>query len=166
VPHGRLLVHAPNGTHRQRVLDALRRAGPTAPRVQFVGTQSFGAYLGSYREIDIGLDPVPFNGGTTTCDALWMGVPVVTRTGETAVSRGGSSILSNLGLTDLIARNDEDYVRIAAGLAADGLRLAELRSTLRQRLRASRLMDAASFARDMESAFRFAWRAWCERTPP
>src|SRR6185437_5189677 len=102
--------------------------------------------------IDIGLDSFPYNGHTTSLDSLWMGVPVVTLTGQTAVSRGGASILSNAGLTNLIASDAEQYVHIARELAGDLARLAQLRCDLRTRMQASPLTDAARFARHMEAA--------------
>src|SRR5208337_4322502 len=99
-------------------------------------------YLRIYEHIDVALDPFPYGGGTTTCDALWMGVPVVSLAGETAVGRGGLSILSNIGLPELVARDPEEYVRIAAELARDLPRLSNLRATLRQRMQSSPLMNA------------------------
>jgi predicted O-linked N-acetylglucosamine transferase (SPINDLY family) len=91
-----------------------------------------------------------------------MGVPVVSRFGQRAVSRAGLSILSNAGLPELVADSDERYVQIAAELAADTMRLAELRMALRDRLRSSTLMDAPRFARNVEQAFRAMWRRWCQ----
>jgi protein O-GlcNAc transferase len=117
------------------------------------------AYFEMYHSIDIALDTHPYGGGTTTCDALWMGVPVMSLVGKTAVGRAGLSILSNVGLPEQVARSDEEYVRIAAALATDLPRLAHLRSTLRQRMQASPLMDAPRFARNMEAAYRQMWRA-------
>ena len=127
----------------------------------FVGKVRVAVYLQLYQEIDIALDPFPFAGGTTTCDALWMGVPVVSLLGNTAVGRGGFSILSNLGLTELVARSTEEYVQIAAALANDFSRMTELRTTLRPRMERSPLMDAPRFARDMEAAYRQMWMQWC-----
>jgi predicted O-linked N-acetylglucosamine transferase (SPINDLY family) len=92
-----------------------------------------------------------------------MGVPVITLAGSTAVGRGGVSQLSNLGLADLIAREPEHYVQLATTLAADRARLQGLRSSLRQRMKGSPLMDAPRFARGIESAFRSMWRKWCAR---
>jgi predicted O-linked N-acetylglucosamine transferase (SPINDLY family) len=92
-----------------------------------------------------------------------MGVPLVSLCGHTAVARAGFSLLSNLGLPELIARTPEDYVRIAAELAGDLPRLADLRATLRARMQASPLMDAPAFARDIEAAYRTMWRTWCEQ---
>jgi protein O-GlcNAc transferase len=114
-----------------------------------------------YRGIDILLDTFPYNGHTTSFDALWMGVPVVSLAGSTAVSRGGLSILSNIGLPDLVASTPEQYVRIAAALAHDLPRLTNLRSTLRERMERSPLMDAPRFACNVESAYREMWRKWC-----
>jgi predicted O-linked N-acetylglucosamine transferase (SPINDLY family) len=91
-----------------------------------------------------------------------MGVPVVTLAGKIAVARAGVSILSQIGLEELIARTPEHYSQIAAGLASDLPRLANLRSTLRQRMQNSPLMDAGRFARDVESAYRAMWRTWCQ----
>jgi protein O-GlcNAc transferase len=113
--------------------------------------------------MDIALDPFPYGGGTTTCDALWMGIPVVSLAGQTGVGRGGLSILSNIGLADLVAGNVDEYVQIASGLAGDLLRLSKLRATLRERMQKSPLMDAPHFARNIEAAYREMWRQWCRR---
>jgi predicted O-linked N-acetylglucosamine transferase (SPINDLY family) len=115
----------------------------------------------TYERIDIAFDPFPWGGGITTFNALWMGVPVVTLAGQTTVGRGGASILSNLGEPKLIASTKQDYVQIATNLANDLPRLMELRHTLRQRMRASPLMDALRFARNMEAVYREMWRKWC-----
>jgi predicted O-linked N-acetylglucosamine transferase (SPINDLY family) len=163
VPGSRLLLYAQEGSHRQRTLERLAQNGIDPQRVRFVGRRPIADYYRGYHEIDIALDPFPFAGGTTSCDTLWMGVPLVSLCGHTAVARAGSSLLSNLGLPELIARTPEDYVRIAAELAGDLPRLAELRSTLRARMEASPLMDAPAFARDIEAAYRQMWRTWCEQ---
>jgi predicted O-linked N-acetylglucosamine transferase (SPINDLY family) len=120
-------------------------------------------YFGSYQRIDVALDPFPYGGGTTTCDALWMGVPVVSLAGQTAVGRGGVSILSNVGLPELIAQTPEHYVQVAAKLAQDLPRLSQLRATLRERMQASPLMNAPRFARNVEAAYRTMWRRWCAK---
>jgi predicted O-linked N-acetylglucosamine transferase (SPINDLY family) len=114
-----------------------------------------------YLDIDICLDPLFANGGTTTCDALWMGVPVVTRFGETPFSRVGLGHLTNVGLPELIAGDDDAYVRIAVDLARSPERLVAIRSGLRERFAASPLMDAARYVRHLEAAYRECWRAWC-----
>ncbi len=162
VPESRLLLYARSEQHRERVRRFMQRADVAESRVAFVGRQPFEDYLETYRDIDVALDPIPFGGGTTTCDALWMGAPVVTLAGRTAVSRGGSSILSNIGLDDLVCRNEEQYLDLAASLIGDGKRLAVLRRELRSRLEGSAVMDSARFARGVEAAFREMWRKWCE----
>jgi len=161
VPEARLLLYAPPGHHRDRVHEAMRQFQLPDARLSFVARQPFAAYLDTWRDIDVALDPFPYCGGTTTCDALWMGVPVVTLVGRTAVSRAGASLLSNVGLEQLVARSAEEYVELAAGLLRDTRTLAGLRSELRDRLRASALMDAPRFTRGLEAAFRQAWKTWC-----
>jgi predicted O-linked N-acetylglucosamine transferase (SPINDLY family) len=105
--------------------------------------------------------PFPYGGGTTTCDALWMSVPVGTLAGERAVSRLGVSILSNAGFSDLIAETEDDYVNTAVRLSRDLLRLGEMRQGMRDRLKASALMDGAATARGLEDAYRGMWQKWC-----
>jgi protein O-GlcNAc transferase len=117
-------------------------------------------HLQQHAALDIALDTFPFEGMTTTFLALWMGVPVVSFAGGNHMTRVGLSILSNAGLPELAARNYDDYVRAAAGLAADLPALRELRATLRQRLHKSVLMDAERFARNVEAAYRAMWRRW------
>jgi predicted O-linked N-acetylglucosamine transferase (SPINDLY family) len=161
LPESRLLVYARAEGHRNRVRGALRDAGVAEARAEFVGHQSLADYLETYRLIDVGLDPYPYGGGTTTCDALWMGVPVVSLAGRTAVSRAGSTLLSHVGLEHLVARNEEQYVELAAALIRDAGALAALRSQLRERIESSPVMDAPQFARDLEATFRTIWRTWC-----
>jgi protein O-GlcNAc transferase len=129
--------------------------------VEFTDTLTRMEYLRLYRQIDIGLDPLPYNGHTTSLDAFWMGVPTITLVGKTVVGRAGLSQLCNLGLDELVADTPEQYVALAAQLAGDLPRLEVLRSTLRQRLRQSPLMDAGRFARNVEHAYREIWRRWC-----
>jgi predicted O-linked N-acetylglucosamine transferase (SPINDLY family) len=161
VPEARLLVYARTEAHRDRVRRFLRDAGLEESRAAFVGYQSLAGYLQTYREIDVVLDTYPYGGGTTTCDALWMGVPVVTLAGGTGVSRAGSTLLTNVGLDRLVATSAEEYLEVAAALIRDVSGLAELRGGLRERIEASPVMDAAGFTRDLEAAFRTVWRAWC-----
>jgi predicted O-linked N-acetylglucosamine transferase (SPINDLY family) len=162
VPHSRLILHAKEGDHRQQVRDDFANDGIDPQRLIFVGYKPVEQYLQSYNEIDIVLDPFPCAGGTTTCDALWMGVPVVTLAGQTAVGRSGLSILSNIGLPDLVATSADQYIQIAADLATDPDRLKTLRSELRHRMTSSLLMDAIQFAKDIEDAYRQMWQQWCE----
>lgn len=162
VPEARLLIYARAEGHRDRVRRALREAGVEESRAAFVGHQPLADYLDTYRLIDVALDPHPYGGGTTTCDALWMGVPVVSLAGRTAVSRAGSTLLSNIGLEHLVARSEEQYVELAAGLIRDAGGLAALRRELPARIESSPVMDAPQFVRGLEAAFRTVWRAWCE----
>jgi len=163
VPQSRLLLYAPAGRHRDRVCEQLGLSGSATERVEFVNRVSVADYLKIYHRIDVALDPFPYGGGTTTCDALWMGVPVVSLAGQTAVGRGGLSILSNVGLPELVAHDVDQYLRIATDLAQDLPRLTQLRATLRPRMQQSPLTDAPRFARNVEAAYRTMWRRWCEQ---
>ena len=133
-------------------------------RVGFVEFRPRAQYLRSYHDIDFGLDTFPYNGHTTSLDALWMGVPIVTRVGRTSVGRGGLSQLFHLGLLELAAESDAAFVNKATALANDIPRLAALRSELRARLERSPLMDGARFARNIEEAYRRVWTAYCKVT--
>jgi predicted O-linked N-acetylglucosamine transferase (SPINDLY family) len=161
VDNARLVLLSDPGTQREWVLRVLREAGVEARRVEFVPRLSRAAYLESYQRIDIVLDPFPYCGHTTSLDAFWMGVPVVSLAGERAASRAGLSQASNLGLDELVAFSEDDYVGVAARLAGDLAGLVELRRTLRSRMQASLLMDAPRFARQIETAYRAMWRRWC-----
>jgi predicted O-linked N-acetylglucosamine transferase (SPINDLY family) len=163
VPNSVLVVHAKQGGHRQRLLDTVAGQGIDCGRIRFTGQVSLGQYFDQYQRIDIGLDPFPYNGATTTCDALWMGVPVVSLIGQTAVGRAGYSILSNAGLSELVAHSPGEYVSLAATLARDLPRVSDVRKSLRRRMLDSPLMDAPRFVRNVEAAYRAMWRAWCEK---
>jgi len=165
VPEAQLVMLCGFGSHRQRTLEFLAHEGVEAGRVEFVGRCSRQEYLELYHRLDIVLDTFPYNGHTTSLDALWMGVPVVSLCGEQPVSRAGLSQLSNLGLPELVAHSEDQYVEIATGLANDLPRLVELRRTLRPRMESSVLMDAPRFARNIEAAYRAMWRRWCAETP-
>jgi predicted O-linked N-acetylglucosamine transferase (SPINDLY family) len=147
---------------RQRVTQLFAQQGVDAARLVLDGrTGSLDAHLARYGEIDVALDPFPYNGTTTTCEALWMGVPVVALEGDRHVARVSASILRRLGLDGLVASTPKDYQAIATGLARDRARLAELRRGMRERMRGSPLGDGARFAREVEQAYRAMWRAWC-----
>jgi predicted O-linked N-acetylglucosamine transferase (SPINDLY family) len=163
VDGSRLMILAPESPHRQRIFGLFEQAGVAPERVTFVAEQPRPQYLELYQRIDLGLDTFPYNGHTTSLDGLWMGVPTVTLVGQTVVGRAGWSQLSNLGLQELAAQTHEQYVRLAADLAGDWPRLAELRASLRGRLQASPLMDAPRFARHVEAAYRQMWRSWCAK---
>ena len=161
LPQARLLMksHALASDEARRVLRGrFADNGMAAGRVELLGPENLhGGHLARYREVDIALDPFPYHGHATTCEALWMGVPVVTLAGRTLVSRVGVSILTRVGLSELIAATPEEYVRKALDLARDPQRLRALRAGLRQRMRVSPLLDAARFARELESAYRTMW---------
>lgn len=160
-PGARLVLKAyglASETARHALREQFARHRIAAGRVDLLPPEdSFAGHLAKYREIDIGLDVFPYNGTTTTCEALWMGVPVVTLAGTTHVSRTGASILGSAGLSACIARTPEQYVQIALQLAGDTDGRRALRAVMRERLRASPLLDAAQFTRRLESAYRAAW---------
>jgi protein O-GlcNAc transferase len=161
VPTSRLLLRAPRGSARDRVLASLGRDGIDPARVVFADKRSRPEYLKLYHQIDLGLDPLPYNGHTTSLDAFWMGVPTLTMLGKTVVGRAGWSQLCNLHLEELAAETPEQFVALAAELAGDLPRLQELRGTLRRRMSQSPLMDAGRFASHLEQAYRQMWRRWC-----
>jgi protein O-GlcNAc transferase len=157
VGNSRLKLLCPLGGHRAGIIEQL---GVEENRVEFVTPRPREEYLKEYRAIDLALDTLPYNGHTTSLDAFWMGVPVVTLVGETVVGRAGWSQLCNLDLKELAARSEEQFILTAAGLAGDLPRLAEMRAGLRARIEKSPLMDAERFARNVESAYRQMWRNW------
>jgi len=161
VDGSRLMIQAIGQGQRRRIGELFASMGISPHRLQFVPRMPRPQYLRLYDRIDICLDPLPYNGITTTCDALWMGVPVVSLQGKTAAGRAGKSILENVGLGELAADDPDQFVRIATTLAKDLPRLAELRRTLRQRISRSAMMDAPRFAREMEKAYRLIWENWC-----
>ncbi len=165
VPGSRLLLKAQGlGSRdtRQRVTDLLSKEGINPERLELRGFDpGHAAHLALYNRVDIALDPFPYHGTTTTCEALWMGVPVITLAGQTHVLRVGVSLVTNLELAELIAASPGAYKTIAVELANDHPRLSRLHSTLRQRMEQSPLMDAPHFARDIEAVYRQVWRKWC-----
>jgi predicted O-linked N-acetylglucosamine transferase (SPINDLY family) len=166
VPRSRFLLRAPRGQARDIVIATFQKEGIAESRIEFIDRTSRQEYLSLYHRIDLGLDPLPYNGHTTSLDAFWMGVPTLTLLGQRLVGRAGYSQLCNLGLSELAAQTPEEYVELAARWAGDLDRLAELRASLRERMSQSPLMDGQRFARHMEQAYRHMWRAWCERQGP
>ncbi|MGD9789833.1 MAG: tetratricopeptide repeat protein [Phycisphaerales bacterium] len=157
----RLLVKAESlgiESVRLRLLDELENRGVSRDRVELhAQTASAHEHLAMYDRVDVALDTFPYHGTTTTCEALTMGVPVVTLTGDRHASRVGTSILSAIGEHDLIASTTEEYVRKATGLARDSARCTSLRRTLRDRLASSIVCDAEGFAARFDRALREAW---------
>jgi protein O-GlcNAc transferase len=147
---------------RTLYLGRLAKRGVAADRVELVAwLPDDKAHLALYDRVDIALDPFPYNGTTTTCEALWMGVPVVTLRGDRHAGRVSASLLTQVGVTELITGSVEAYVTTAVALAADPARLTDLRRSLRPRMAASSLCDAAGFARKVEEAYRTMWACWC-----
>jgi predicted O-linked N-acetylglucosamine transferase (SPINDLY family) len=164
VPGSRLLLLTGAGPQTdQRLRDRFRQKGIDSDRLLLMGRRPRDQYLELYRQIDIGLDPFPYNGGVTSCDALWMGVPMITLAGNSYASRQGVSLLSNLDLRDWIAQTPEEYVALAARRGKDLEDLQRLRSGLRERMQRSPLCDGARFTRRLEEAYRAMWRRWCGR---
>lgn len=162
VPGSRLLVKsaqmADEGT-RQRYLGYFTAHGIDPARIELLSRiNAADGHLRAYDRVDVALDPFPYNGTTTTCEALWMGVPVVTLLGATHVARVGASLLAHCGLAELIAADEAGYVAAAAALATDAGRLAALRAGMRDRLSAAPLTDYKGFARIVETAYRAMWR--------
>jgi len=158
VPGSRLMLLAPPGDARRRTAALMESCGVDFSRILFVNRQPRLQYLQLYNQIDIGLDTIPYNGHTTSMDALWMGVPVVTLIGRTVVGRAGWSLCCNLNLRELAAQRPEQFVQIAAGLAADRPALARLHRDLRQRMQSSPLMNGGKFAAGVEAAYHYMWR--------
>jgi predicted O-linked N-acetylglucosamine transferase (SPINDLY family) len=162
LPDARLAVlGVPAGQAQEELLRDLTALGAGAERITLVPYVSLQDYFGWLGAIDIALDTAPYSGGTTTCDALWMGVPVITAPGTRPCSRSAASILAAVGLTDWIAPGAAEYLQRVVEFTQRPQALAELRASLRQRTRASSLMDEQGFARSFERVYRDLWRRWC-----
>jgi predicted O-linked N-acetylglucosamine transferase (SPINDLY family) len=165
VPGSRLLIKSLGLDDPYAVTEVRRRfsdAGLDPARIDFLGAvPDLADHFRRIAAVDIALDSFPFAGGKTTCDALWMSVPVVTRRGDSLIQNVGVSLLTRAGLPELIAANADDYRRIAVDLAHDIPRLAELRRGLRARLDRSTLYDGRRHTREFESVLRRLWRDWC-----
>ncbi|MDX1594885.1 MAG: hypothetical protein R3298_11590, partial [Gammaproteobacteria bacterium] len=149
---------------REDLFERLRIRGLPRDRIEMLGRiDGKDGHLGLYGQVDIALDTTPYNGTTTTCEALWMGVPVVGLTGDRHAARVGASLLSHAGLTELVAEDEEDFVARAVALAGDRKRLRAYHAELRERLRGSTLCDADGFARQVEAAYREMLRALPEK---
>jgi predicted O-linked N-acetylglucosamine transferase (SPINDLY family) len=166
VPGSRLLLKYRNWhdqtSSRDSVVERFEARGIGKDRVMIATSpDTFPEHLGRYGEVDIALDPFPFNGATTTFQALWMGVPVIALAGETFISRAAGSMLHHAGLGDLAAETPDAYVACARDLAGDLPRLKALRADLRERMGTSPLCNAPAYARSVEIAFRDMWQTWC-----
>ncbi len=162
VPNAQLLLKTKplkDPATQEKIYQQFAGHGINRKRVELVGwVTGRDEHLGLYNRVDIALDTFPYNGTTTTCEALWMGVPVITLAGHTHAGRVGVSLLSQVGLTEFIARDADHYIELAAYLASNREQLTQLRSELRSRVAASPLCDASGFARHVEDAYRQMWR--------
>lgn len=158
-PQSGLVIRGVPGLElRERLTNRLAQAGCAPERVTLLGRVPHDQYWASYQTADIALDTYPYNGVTTTCESLWMGIPVVTLAGRFGASRCAASLLTTAGLPELVASTGEDYVRIAVDLAHDTARLRTLRQSMRERMHRSPLMDAAGFTAAFEDAILRAWK--------
>lgn len=166
LPESRLMMKY-RGLEKAKTADWLRGAfaaeGIDPARLDLQPPSPHHELFTAYNQVDIGLDTFPYSGGLTTCEALWMGVPVVTRPGHSFASRHSFGHLSNMGFTETIARDLNEYAGITIALARDLPRLAAIRASLRPRMAASPLCDGPLFARNLEKALRDIWRNWCRR---
>lgn len=166
VPGSRLFLLAPQfkeNTVVQTVVDRFGDQGVAPARLELEAAVPRADYLAAYQRIDIALDPFPFPGGTTTMEALWMGVPVLTLAGERFLSRQGVGLMMNAELPEWVAKDKEDYLNKAVSLAMDWPQLSVLRTSLRQQVLASPVFDAPRFAQHFEEAIRGMWNKWCVR---
>ncbi len=167
VPGSRMVIKAEGLSHvdtRGSLMERFVASGAEASRVDIrPPTLTRAEHLAMYSEIDVALDTFPYHGTTTTCEAMYMGVPVVTLAGNSHVSRVGVSLLTNAGMAEHISGSEDEYVRVAAGLAGDGARLDSLRGGLRKQMMASPLCDTGAFAKRFQAALRAMWRDRCGR---
>ena len=165
VPTARLLMlTVPEGTAREQLIEKFAGLGISASRLELHGKFPYREFHQMFGRVDIALDPFPVTGGTTTCETLWMGVPVIVLAGQRFISRVGYSFLSAAGLHDFAAHSPEDYIAVATRLADNIPLLAKIHDGLRARVAASPLTDAAAFTRNLENAYREIWSKWCNRT--
>jgi protein O-GlcNAc transferase len=163
VPNSRLLMryHLLDDPLVKERLNKMFRSAGIADRVDM--RSGGGAFLDSYNGVDIALDTFPYNGTTTTCEALWMGVPVVTLRGDRFVARVGASLLTNVGLGRMVGENPQQYIDRATALAKDPEQLASLRKEMRSNLADTPVYDQRTFTRHLEDLYTQMFREWCER---
>ena len=157
----RLLLLAPEGQSQAHIRQLFERQGIDAKRIMFTQRRPRPEYLRLYQQIDICLDSYPYGGHTTSMDAIWMGIPVISLVSPLLVGRASITIAKNLQLEEFVTYTPADYASTARNLATDLSRLRELRSELRARMQSSPLMNGRRFARALESAYRVTWRQWC-----
>jgi len=164
VPGARLRIYGvPQGRTVDRLYDHFEAMGVDIGRVDLLGLMEYDRYMLAYREVDIALDTFPYSGGATTCESLWMGVPVVSLAGAGGFSRTSASVLTAVGLQILVVETRSDYVGVAATLAGDPARVALLRSTLRGLMSRSPILDVPRFVRELEGVYRAIWQTWLDQ---
>jgi predicted O-linked N-acetylglucosamine transferase (SPINDLY family) len=166
IPDSRLVLKAPSfkdGSAIQVFTERFVAEGVDASRLEFRGPVGLTEMMAEYADIDIALDPVPYNGGTTTLQAMWMGVPVIVKTGNHFVSRMGASFMSAAGLSEWVAENDADYLRIAIQMGKDRNALLSLKQGLRKRLLNSPAWNVDHFTADFENALLTMWREYAKK---
>jgi predicted O-linked N-acetylglucosamine transferase (SPINDLY family) len=164
-PDSRLFLKAKqlsDGSARDAILKRFVATGISPDRLILEGLESRGKYLSAFSRVDFAFDPFPYTGGTVTVEGLWMGVPVITLSGQSFLSRQGVGILTNLGLTDWIASDLDDYVSLALNHAKDLDQLAQLRKGLRALVLRSPLFDASRFAEHFNTALHAMWSVHCD----
>jgi predicted O-linked N-acetylglucosamine transferase (SPINDLY family) len=165
VPASRILLKTKSLSDkptREYAMEMFTQKGIESERIELLSYEhSYRGHLDIYNRIDIGLDTFPYNGTTTTCEAIWMGVPVITLAGDRHASRVGVSLLSNIGLPELIAKTEDEYIDIAVKLATDIGRLQVLRQRTRYMMTHSPLSDAKSFTAHLEDCYQRMWEKWC-----
>lgn len=166
VPRSQLILRCPQFSETnipERFLERAAALGVDTTRLELKGRAPHPVFIAGYREIDIALDPFPYSGGLTTCEALFMGVPVITLAGDFFAARHSASHLSNAGLADCVTETPPAYIERAVAMASDVRALATLRARLRQQVLGSPLCDGPRFGRNLGAALRFAWQDYCRR---
>jgi len=165
IPGSRLIMKGKNFFDKstcQYAINMFIQRGIAPERITLLSSDPSPKHLESYNQVDIGLDTFPFNGAATTCEAMWMGVPVITLAGAAYHSRTGISLLSNVGLPELVAKTSDEYVSIAVNLAKDLQRLRSIRERLRDMIKYSPLCDAKKFTLSLEMCYSKMWETWCK----
>ncbi len=167
VPDARLVLKSKAFAHettRTQYAQKFQQHGISPGRLELFGLiPGRGKHLALYSKIDIGLDPFPYNGTTTTCEALWMGVPVISLLGNRHAGRVSASIMHHLGLPEWVADNEDEYIEMARSLADDRQQLISLREKLRPMMLKSALMDTEGFTQSLENTYREIWQTWCNK---
>jgi protein O-GlcNAc transferase len=151
-------------TVRQSLENSFAGLGISSSRLLLRGPSPHAEMLSEYGDVDVALDTFPYNGGLTSCECLWMGVPIVALEEERMIGRQTAAMLRLLGLDDWVVKSSEDYIRLAVEMSRRRAEVASLRASLRQRMAQSPLCDAPQFARDLESAYRAMWKHYCDKS--